>query len=122
MNVFIFRRDLRLEDNLALSKIHDKSNVLPLFIFNKKQINRAKNPYHSANTVQFMIESLESLDSSLHISGSKLHCVYSEDDVTFLQKLSERHTIDSITFNADFTPFAKHPHNLLLCFRFRKFR
>ena len=61
--LFIFRRDLRLVDNLGLlTACSNYENVLPIFIFTPEQVGD-KNPYRSANAIQFMIESLEELDT-----------------------------------------------------------
>ena len=64
MNIFIFRRDLRTVDNTTLNLLKEtyKDNkILPIFIFNKKQIDKDKNKYYSANAVQFLFESLDEL-------------------------------------------------------------
>ena len=45
VHIFIFRRDLRIEDNRGLNEAMKRGNVLPIFIFDPKQINPAENPY-----------------------------------------------------------------------------
>jgi deoxyribodipyrimidine photolyase len=58
MKVFIFTRDLRLEDNLALNEAIRSSDSEPLFLafqFRKQQIG-TKNDYRSDNAIEFMIE------------------------------------------------------------------
>ena len=64
--IHIFRRDYRLEDNTSLieaCKTHDI--VIPIFIFNKKQIDKSHNPYRSDNCVQFLCESLNDLNTQI---------------------------------------------------------
>ena len=57
--LFIFRRDLRIYDNTTLNKIYDKKNqIIPIFIFNKNQIDKDINKYYSSNSVQFLFQSL----------------------------------------------------------------
>ena len=117
-HIFIFRRDLRINDNLALSKLYEtiiKSNnnnvILPIFIFNSKQINKNSNKYFNKNSVQFLIQSLQSLDKQL---DNKLLYIHTEKgDIDVLERL--KNTIEnkrplgklvSIYFNIDYTPFA----------------
>ena len=100
VNIFIFHRDLRIEDNLVWNSIYEKENILPIFIFNPKQIYAAKNKYFSNNAVQFMIESLESLEKQVHIN------YYEGDDIEVLESIQKKYTIKSIAFNKDYTPFA----------------
>lgn len=62
MNIFLFHRDLRIHDNSALNhQIRELARggetITPIFIFPPEQINPAKNPYFSHNSVQFMVES-----------------------------------------------------------------
>lgn len=59
--LFIFRRDLRLVDNLGLIyAMENHENILPVFIFTPEQVT-SKNSFKSNNAIQFMIESLENL-------------------------------------------------------------
>lgn len=102
-NIFIFHRDLRIEDNLAWNSLvtfADKKNILPIFIFNPKQIYADKNAYFSNNAVQFMIESLESLEKDVHIN------YYEGNDIDILEKILKKFKIKSIAFNKDYTPFS----------------
>ena len=63
-SIFIFRRDLRLDDNKGLLECLKQSKVVvPIFIFTPEQL--VHNDYKSDNCVQFMIESLEDLSDEL---------------------------------------------------------
>ena len=111
VNIFIFRRDLRIEDNLALHTLIKHSgnkNILPIFIFNPKQIYSQNNPYFSNNAVQFMIESLKSLEDSIHIN------YYEGDDIEIVTKLQKEYTIKSIAFNKDYSPFSIKRDNIII--------
>lgn len=117
INVFIFRRDLRVQDNTALLQLLDHSKahklkVLPIFIFNSKQIEPTKNPYFSNNAVQFMIESLKDLKISLYDSLIFFH----GDDEAIIKHLLNHFRIDTIAFNKDHTPFAKSRDEALITF------
>lgn len=119
VHLFIFRRDLRLDDNIGWMRLINKllasasspSKIMPIFIFNKKQISEKNNPYFSSNTVQFMIESIVSLNSQLKsMSQNKLQLQVFEttfSDVQVLDKLHKVHSLQSVVFNRDITPFAR---------------
>ena len=109
--LFIFRRDLRLVDNLALLEAtRNYEKVIPCFIFTPEQITE-KNPYRSHNAIQFMCESLEELDSELRTRNSKLHYFQGENIKVLdsihqdFKKTGEK--LDAIIFNQDYTPYAK---------------
>ncbi len=111
-SLFIFTRDLRLDDNLPLIEaLKNSKQVLPVFIFDKNQITSA-NKYKSNNCVQFMIESLEDLDKSLHSKGSKLFYFYGSYEKT-VRKIVNSEDIDSIYISRDYTPFAKKREKML---------
>ena len=100
-SIFIFRRDLRLEDNTALNEALSKGEVLPIFIFDPRQINN--NEYFSNNAFQFMIESLKELDRELKQKGSKLN-IYQGEPHSILNKLVD--DFDAVFVNRDYTPFS----------------
>ena len=110
MYVFIFRRDFRLDDNtgfIALLKASGTATVCPVFIFNGRQILPEKNPYYSQNSVEFMLQSLASLEAELMSRlGLRLRYLYAEDgdEVAALRKLGD---IEAIYSNMDLTPYAR---------------
>ena len=96
--IFIFRRDLRFVDNTTLNKLRDYK-IIPIFIFNKKQIDKDKNSYYSSNAVQFLFESLEELPD--------VNFYYTDNDITILNSLKSKFKdIKIIGFNKDYTPYA----------------
>ncbi len=116
-HLFIFRRDLRVQDNLALSSLfntlnndNDKKNIIiPIFIFNSKQINKTNNKYFNKNSVEFLIQSLTSLDKNLNNKLVYIHTDSNDIDVlnNLKQGLETRtNKLVSISFNIDYTPFA----------------
>jgi len=101
--IFIFRRDLRLVDNTTLNLIrsnYKNIKILPIFIFNKNQIDKTKNSYYSANSVQFLFESLDELP--------EINFYYSDNDLNILKILKDTYksSLKVIGFNKDYTPFA----------------
>ena len=104
--IFIFRRDLRINDNLAFIKAKEYCKkhgfkLLPIFIFNPKQIDKRKNNYYSQHSVNFMIKCLEELNDTL---DGYLHFYESETDTDILMKYKN---LKAIFFNRDYTPYAK---------------
>ena len=97
VSVHIFRRDLRLEDNTALSHALQESElVIPCFILNPEQIS--KNQYLSNNALQFMFSCLRSLDERLQRYTSQLYLFHGNNE-EIIQKLQEEIGIDAIYFN-----------------------
>jgi deoxyribodipyrimidine photo-lyase len=103
-SIFIFHRDLRIIDNLALNKLSTISkNIIPIFIFNPKQISSKENKYFNDNSVQFMIESLKNLKK---FTKGKLQFFYG-DPKKVLNSIVKNNDISTIAFNSDYTPFSK---------------
>lgn len=99
---FIFHRDLRIHDNLALIKLCDKCDiVIPIFVFTPSQV--VKNKYKSLHSVRFMIECLVDLNDSL--KGRLI--TFQGDLILVLRDILSRIPINYIGFNQDITPFAK---------------
>jgi deoxyribodipyrimidine photo-lyase len=106
VNIFLHRRDLRVQDNTSLSKMINTdplTKVLHVFIFNPQQIDPQENKYYSKNAVEFMVQSLQDLNQDLNDS---LHCFHGTDkDV--LTSLLKHCQVNMIGFNLDYTPFAR---------------
>ena len=103
--LFIFRRDLRINDNMALHHAtHECENVYTCFIFTPEQVGPT-NQYRSDNAIQFMIESLEDLAADIHSAGGELHTFYGKNK-GIVSELIEVLQIDAVYFNRDYTPYA----------------
>lgn len=98
--LFIFRRDLRLEDNTALLFALQKSKeVLPCFIFTPEQIE--ENSYRGDACLQFLIESLEDLERQLHEKKGHLYLFFGKPE-EIIKKLH----VDAVVVNRDYTPYS----------------
>jgi deoxyribodipyrimidine photo-lyase len=108
LHLFIFHRDLRIQDNTTL--IHQirtiDEPVLPIFIFPPEQINPKKNKYFSHPSVQFMIESLHELSDEIKKRNGKM-LFFKGDNLQVLKSIHKKIPINSIGFNIDYTPYAK---------------
>jgi deoxyribodipyrimidine photo-lyase len=103
-SAFIFRRDLRIHDNLGLIKALNLSEkVIPCFILDPDQIE--DHPYMSIPGFGFMIESLRELDSQLKSCGSTLSVLKCRP-YEAVTELIDRHGVSCIFVNADYTPFS----------------
>lgn len=103
--LFIFRRDLRLEDNTGLIAALKKSDsVIPCFIFDPQQVT-SRNKFRSLYAVQFMIESLIDLKNQVAQRKGKLFIFYGSPDAV-VKKLLPRYDIDLVCMNRDYTPYS----------------
>ena len=106
-SLFIFRRDLRLEDNTALNEALERSErVSCVFILDPRQADPERNAYFSANAFAFMVESLIDLDDALKARDARL-AIYEGLSHEVVGQLIETHAIDAVFVNSDVTPFSK---------------
>jgi deoxyribodipyrimidine photo-lyase len=108
--LFIFHRDLRLEDHLALKAAAEfagknGASILPCFIFTPEQVS-TKNTFRSMHSVQFMITSLLELDEALRHDGTRLQAFYG-DVLEVVEQLKRKYKLAAIFETADYTPYAK---------------
>lgn len=111
IHIHIFRRDFRLKDNTALYECWNTQSgsttpqfdkILGIFIFTPQQVTE-KNNYKSEHAIQFMIESLQSLN---HEMNDNLGVLYG-DESDILKSLLKNKEIVSISWNRDYTPYSK---------------
>jgi len=103
--LFIFRRDLRIVDNNGLNLLNEKcKNIYTIFIFTPEQVSSA-NYFKSDNAIQFMIESLEDLESQISNKGGKLYCFYGHNEKIVTHCIKDLN-IDVVCFNLDYSPYA----------------
>ncbi len=104
-SIFIFRRDLRLYDNIGLHKaLKESQAVIPLFIFDPAQVT-TKNRYKSNRAMRFMLESIIDLEKQLKKRNAHLYVFYG-NPTTVLQNLFTTIAIDAVFINYDYTPFS----------------
>ena len=102
VNLFIFRRDLRIYDNTAfINAIRNSDKVACIFIFTPEQVD--SNRFFSENAFQFMCESLLDLNQKLK---NKLSFFYG-DNISILNDIYDKtNNIKGIYYNKDYTPYA----------------
>jgi deoxyribodipyrimidine photo-lyase len=104
-SLFIFRRDLRLHDNLGLlSALERSEQVYPVFIFDPRQVS--DNQYASTKAIAFMINSLSELRESIESGGGSFSYRYGQAE-SELSTLLQQEGFEAVFCNADYTPFAR---------------
>jgi len=105
-SLFIFRRDLRLEDNTALIEaLKDSEEVIPCFIFDPRQMSKM-NEYLNTNALGFMKQSLDELNQELKKHKSHLFTFFGETEEV-LRRFLEKKNAEAVYLNKDYTPFSK---------------
>ena len=105
-NIFIFRRDLRIWDNNGLnSMIHNKMEILPIFIYNPEQIDKKSNKYFSDKCVEFMHKSLIDLNQDILENNGNLTFYYGET-IEVLNNIIKNNNINSINVNEDYSLYS----------------
>ena len=104
--VFLFHRDLRIDDNTTLIQtVREGYKIIPVFVFPTEQIEPKKNKFFSNSAVQFMCESLVDLDSTLKEYGSKLH-LFRGEYTDVLSKIKSQIRFDRVCSNRDESIYA----------------
>jgi len=105
VNIFWFRRDLRLHDNAGLyHALRGALPVLPLFIFDRAILDQLEEK--SDARVQFIRDTLAALQSALGGRGSGIEVHYGLPEEVFEAVLS-RHDVRQVFTNHDYEPYAR---------------
>lgn len=104
--LFVFRRDLRLDDNTALlAAASSAEEVMLAFIFDPRQTVAEKNEYFGTHSFSFLIQSLHDLTAEVKARGGKLH-YFQGVPHEVIQSLVLKDSVDAVFVNRDYTPFA----------------
>lgn len=104
MNIFWFRRDLRLEDNAGLyHALQSDEEVLPIFIFDQNILSQL--PKNDAR-VTFIHDQLSKIQSQLQKIGKSLAVFYGNPFEVYNRILSEN-DIKTVFTNHDYEPYAR---------------
>ena len=105
VNLFWFRRDLRLEDNAGLyHALKDKNPVVPLFIFDKNILDELED--RTDRRVEFIYQALQQLQQQLLKLGSTLEVRYGFPEQVYKELLQE-YTLEKVFTNHDYEPYAQ---------------
>ena len=111
LNIFWFRRDLRLDDNVGFYQaLKSGKPVLPIFIFDKEILDDL--PEDDAR-VTFIFDTLQSMRKTLQDErNSSIAMFYSTPKEVFKQ-LIEDYDINTVFTNHDYEPYAKTRDNAI---------
>lgn len=97
--LFVFRRDLRLEDNTGLIALMEACDeVATMFVGTPEQIQ--ENRFVNKRAVAFQCESLEELGGDLKKRGGSLYVAYG-DPVEEVVRVVRRIKADKVGWNRD---------------------
>ncbi len=104
INIFWFRRDLRLKDNAGLyHALKSGKPVLPIFIFDKYILDDLED--RTDARVTFLHDTLTELKTDLEKLGSTLFVAYGKP-LDIWQDLTKRFDIEKVFTNHDYEPYA----------------
>jgi deoxyribodipyrimidine photo-lyase len=104
INIFWFRRDLRLEDNTALfHALQSEHELLPIFIFDTFILDKLEDKADAR--VQFIHDSLLDIQNKLIAIGSSLKVLHG-NPIEIFEKLVKEYSINSVFANNDYEPYA----------------
>ncbi len=83
----------------------DAQAVLCCFFVDPRQVE--PHPFRGTNSLQFMLEALKELSTSIEERGGEFCLLYGEPKEV-LRKLIPQEGIEAIYFNRDYTPFARN--------------
>lgn len=105
VNLFWFRRDLRLQDNAGLyHALRSDKPVLPIFIFDPNILDELED--RTDRRVEFIHQALEEIQKELAGHGSTLDVRYGSPADIWKDLLRE-YTIEKVYANHDYEPYAK---------------
>ena len=104
INIFWFRRDLRLHDNAGLyHALKGSYPVVPVFIFDTNILDNLEEKKDAR--VEFILNTLIGIQKSLTQMNSSLEVFYGTPEQTF-QKLLSAYEIQTVFTNHDYEPYA----------------
>ena len=105
VNIFWFRRDLRLDDNVGFyNALKSEHPVLPIFIFDEEILKKL--PKDDAR-ITFIYETLQKMRTKLEDKNSSSIAMYHGEPTAVYKNLLEKYNIDTVFTNRDYEPYAK---------------
>ncbi len=104
VNIFWFRRDLRLDDNAGLyHALKAGKPVIPIFIFDTNILDKLENK--TDRRVTFIHAALEAIQEKLIALGSSL-IILNDSPENAVKELISKYNVASIFTNHDYEPYA----------------
>jgi deoxyribodipyrimidine photo-lyase len=104
INIFWFRRDLRLDDNVGFyNALKSENPVLPIFIFDEDILDKL--PKNDAR-LNFIHKTLQEMRFTLENEQESSIAMYHGKPMAIFQQLIKKYNIDTIFANRDYEPYA----------------
>ena len=104
VNIFWFRRDLRLYDNSGLSAAtNSKTKVIPIFIFDTSITDKLPNDDRRIN---FIFDNLVEIDLELKKKFNSSISVFKGNPIEIFKELIKNFKVNSVFTNNDYEPYA----------------
>ena len=114
LNIFWFRRDLRLYDNSGLSKAtNGKLKVIPLFIFDTSITDKLP---HDDRRINFIYDNLKKMDKDLKKDFNSSISVFKGNPTEIFNKITSEYKINTVFTNNDYEPYAISRDNSCLLY------
>ena len=111
VNIFWFRRDLRLQDNAGLyHALKSNHPVVPIFIFDTNILSRLEDK--ADRRVEFIHAALEEIQQQLIKLNTSLE-VYYGAPLDVYKTLLEKYNIEKVFTNHDYEPYALEREKLI---------
>ena len=105
INIFWFRRDLRLDDNVGFYEaLRGEQPVLPIFIFDSEILEKL--PKNDAR-VNFIHETLQNMRQTLQDQHGSSIALYHGKPKDIFENLLQDYKINTVFTNHDYEPYAK---------------
>lgn len=103
-SLFVFRRDLRLEDNTALNAaLNTGTEVVPVFVIDQQLIKRWSG---AEKRLAFLFQSLHRLETAIRKKGGQL-LIAEGDPAELIPQLATANDVKDVYFNREYTPFGR---------------
>jgi len=109
LNIFWFRRDLRLDDNIGFYEaLISDHPVLPIFIFDSEILEKL--PEDDAR-VTFIYDTLQTMRKTLQDANDSSIAMFHGKPLDIYKQLIENYDIHTVFTNHDYEPYAKERDN-----------
>src|SRR5215213_8758023 len=105
VNIFWFRRDLRLNDNAGLyHALKEGKPVVSVFIFDRNIVDKLEDK--EDRRLEFIHAAVKNIQAELKAMGSSLEVYYDFPEEVFKKLLSKYHVL-TVFANDDYEPYAQ---------------
>lgn len=105
VNIFWFRRDLRLDDNAGFYEaLKGKHPVLPVFIFDSDILGKLPD---DDPRISFIYKTLQSIKQTLQTKHGSNIALFHGKPLDIFKQLTEIYSVESVYTNHDYEPYAR---------------